>query len=298
MAQAQVDNFKKQIDNMVDFDEVSDRFYDVIDANITWVQKPYGKGVKFITTANGDWKTKCRGFLIKYNDLLLALSLDDVIDGNIFQESIVPTHHDAGVRVIKSKSLNFDSYSSFMSADYDFVNDIAEDSKENEYSKGALVRNKHIKLNELQQPAIGEQEQTSNYPMTQRLQPTEASLHTPMLSESDHPILRSLLLDNPSQSIKQKRKRRKRRRKNKLNNTSDATSVKKQLFPPSQVYPSDNSPTLPPPETPLNVIDVPECGTGNIDLSDFTNIDPDVEYPSMPDIGAIMKECGLGDFAV
>ena len=126
---------------------------------------------------------------------------------------------------------------------YDFVDDIAEDTNENEASKGFMVRNKKRKLDEFQQSALSEWEGESNYPITQRLQPTETSLDTDKLSEKDYPILKSILLGNDSPSIKQKRRRRRRRRKNRLNNTPEMSSVKRQLFPSTEVNPVDKSQT-------------------------------------------------------
>ena len=153
MAQAQVTSTmaQAQVDNTTASD-VADKFHETINENATWMQKSCGKGVKFVTLPAGDWNTKCLGFCIKYNEIVVALSIEDVLNSDMFTETFIPTTKQPGARVYASKSLNLDFYNEKNMEDAEkflqsFNNETVTppvlspiDPLEEATSKGAVVR--------------------------------------------------------------------------------------------------------------------------------------------------------------
>ena len=147
-----------QIDNIMQFTEdVSEQFHDTINENAGWVQKAFGKGVKFVTTSDGDWKTKCLGFCIKYNEIVVALAIEDVLNPHMFTETAIPTSKQPDARIFVSKSLNFDFYTGKNCEESEkLLESVAQLSQlpttpyppgeEEMSSKGAVVRSKRSKM--------------------------------------------------------------------------------------------------------------------------------------------------------
>ena len=151
-------------------DEVSSRFHETINENASWTQKQSGRGVKFITSSDGDWKTQCNGFLIKHNETLVALSIEDVLDSSMFTETLVPTSKGVNARIFKSKSINFDFYPKDLERAEKFLDamEFIQTDESAPESKGDVVRQKRRKLDDGTEQVLNEQN-----PFVQSIQPLE-----------------------------------------------------------------------------------------------------------------------------
>ena len=261
--------------------------------------------MKFITTSDGDWKTKRRGYMIKYKDLLIAMSIDDVLDKNVFQETVVPTHKEPGVRVFKSKSLNFDQYSPIAMREVNkFLDDVIMEMNEVppqmpplediQESKGLVVRNKRRNTDDgVQTTQMASQQK----PIAQTVQPMNTTLvndREATLSQA-HPILSSMLKTKEAPNLKRKRHRKRGGRRRRRMNTTEASvsSVKRQLLPQmSEPTTQDTREvTITIPEGKADITTMPESNA-TVNFNDYPTINTN-DYPQMSELGEIMQSCGI-----